>query len=387
MISPRAWLGYNTPVIDPSGIRFPATISRSPQTIGTNLLLAILIACAVCCTGIAFRHLKVAHPKRLSVILSRLPLQALLTVLLIWLIDLLIPQAFAQEGGVLHVASTLIIPLYAVVFFVVVGTSNYLFNNILNSDGQTALARFTGNARVYERAWFMLLLLLGYGIIGAHINPDFNLLPGRELGILLIAVVCIIVSACIKDTGLSILARTWKMPGRFRANVGGFAVAVVCVLLSRELQLNPGYLYGVPLVLLIASSLLKEREGFFEFLGILWIMLLAGVVWIVTPALSAYPVLFDLCCVLFVLLAEDAFFELLPLPYLAGGTIFQWNKALWFLQFVAVMFFLLHTLFNPQGTIVNLVESPPAAATFLLLGCYAIGVFLLWAYLVLRKKH
>jgi len=383
----RERFGYGVPVIDPVAIIHPSRISLEPGAIAGNLFLAILIASVMALSGFMFRRLIASDEERVRKILQRLPFQLLLTLLIIWVVRLLVPAASAQGLETMS-ASLLRIPLYAFLFFLIVGTSNYLFNNMLNAEGDKlrVISGIFSEDHLSGKKWFLPLLILGYGIVGAHINPSFSLLPGRELGILLITAVAIVFSVCVKDVILSFLARFWGMPVRFRANVSGFAIAVVCIALSRAFALSPGYIYGVPLILLIVSQLYKKREGFFEFFGILWILLLAGICWMLGSSFGSYEILTDLFNLLFVMLAEDAFFEMLPLPYLAGGVIYNWKKSLWFLQAVTVIFFLFHTLFNPQGTVLNLTQSPPAASALVLLFCYAVGVFLLWAFVVWGRK-
>lgn len=391
----RENFGYTVPVIDPAAIVRPAAFDLSNEAVAGNLLWAILIALVMGVSGVILGRLMASNESLVKRILGRLPLQAVITVLLLWLIQTLVPDASAQ-GFDLSSVSLFQIPFYALAFFLVVGTSNYIFNNAINAEGDTFgqlvanrpfLSKFSNYAYLSAKKWFIVLLIIGYGILGAHINPEFSLLPGRQLGIILIVALSIVLSACLKDVMLYLMSRFWDMPGRFRANIAGFAIALVCIVLSRTLNLSPGYIYGVPVGLLILSTLYREREGYFEFLSIVWVLLLATIVWVAGSFVGPYEVLTDILNLFFVILVEDAFFEMLPLPYLAGGSIFRWRKVAWAVQFVTVVFFLFHTLFNPQGTIMNLAQEPPAAATLMLLFCYAAGVFLLWAYIVRKTKR
>ncbi len=382
----REDFGYSIPVIDPSIIVRIDRLNLTSEAITTHLLLALLVAFILGLCGVVLQRLVHLDEKFMKKFLSMLPFQAVITLLLIWIVHSIVPTAFAQDGQALFGIPTWLIPAYAGLFFLVVGSSNYLFNSILVTEGERVEAKFSKLAPLRNHAWFILLVLLGYGIIGAHINPEFSLLPGEQLGIALVTITGLVFSVCIKDTALLFLAKKWKVSGRFRANIGGFAIAVVCILLTRAFALNPGYIYGLPIALLLSTTLVRQREGLFEFLGILWLLFLAAAMWLIGPSLAAYPVLFDLSNLLFVLLVEDAFFELLPLPYLAGGTIFHWKKWVWLVQFVTVLFFLFATLFNPQGTINSLLETPPTMVALTLLGCYAVGVFVLWGYMVWRRK-
>lgn len=375
----REEFGYDVPVIDQTVIVRPGQFSLEPTAIAGNFFWAILFAVVMGISSVMLKHLIALDEERVRRVLRRLPFQAVFTLFVIWLMHILVPDTFAQGTTAAATSSVLKIPVYALLFFLVVGTSNYIFNNLVGANIEKSGTRLW-NETLPDRVWFIVILTLAYGVVGAHINPQFNLFPGQQLGIILIAVATIIFSLCFKDMVMYGLTKKRKMSGRFRANVGGFAIAVMCVVLDRSFALNPGYIYGVPLGLLITSQLFEEREGFFEFLSIVWVFAFTVIVWIIGAFLSPYPALFDFMNLLFVLLVEDAFFELLPLPYLTGGAIFSWKKLAWFAEFVVVTFFLFHTLFNPQGTVYNIAQSPPTLSAIVLLGCYAVGVLLLWAY-------
>lgn len=380
----RESFGYTEPIIDPDAIVRPSEFSLDPHAIAGNGILALLFALVVALSGVVLSRLLVSDEARVKQILGRLPFQLALTLLLFWLLDAFIPDVSAQGFAGATSVSLLKIPLFAFIFFLVVGGSNFLFNNILTTEGDRfntfVLSRFSG------KSWFILVLVLVYGVIGAYINPEFRI-PEEQLGMAIIVILSIVLSACMKDVVLFLLARFWRLPSWFKANVSGLVVAAVCVIISRSFQLSPGYIYGIPVGVVIASTVYSKRESFFEFLGILWLLVLALIVWVLGSFLTNYPVPLDILNLLFVIMIEDAFLELLPLPYLAGGAIFRWRKLLWFLEFTLAAFLLFHTLFNPEGTIVNLEQSPPALSAVLLLGCYAAGVFLLWAYIVWGRKR
>ena len=390
----RECFWYREPIIDPHVILRPSQV-----IVGwVNPLLAILVVMLVGVTGFFFASLSAADAKRAQEILRRLPLQAVLTLALLWLVRVFIPEAQAQ-GIQASGTSLSLLYLYVGVFFVVVNLSNFLFNNIVTSKGDRIhesivshpiIDRFvTQGKRLSHETWLIVLLFIAYGVIGAHINPHFSLFPQEHIGIVFVTTTAIILSAYSKDFVRFLLAKTWKFPAWFKANVPGLFVAVVSVALTRSLGLSPGYIYGVPVGLFIVSHLYPQREGLFECLGLLWLMFLALVLWFCAPLLTPYPVLSDAINLFFVIAIEHAFIETFPLPYLAGGSIFRWSKIVWAMQFAVATFLLFRTLFNPKGTLVGLSQSPPALATMFLLGCYVAGVLLLWGYIVLKssKRH
>ena len=386
----RERLGYSVPVIPEGAIKGPADISLQPEAIAGNLFFALLIALVMGFSGILLKQCVAMDEKRMQQVITRLPFQAIVTAVLIWIIHPLIPAADAQ--GLLGSSSLSLfhIPLYALLFFLVVGFSNYLFNNLLSHKGvalsKPLLRWLPGGEAMNERKWFVVLLILLYGIIGAHINPEVSLWPAAQVGIVVVAVIGILLSVCLKDLSLYGIARRWRLLSSFQANITGFAVALICILVSRAFNLTPGYIFGIPVVFLVLSTLARNREGLFESIGMAWLLVLAALAWVLAPMLGGYPILLDLTNLLFVIIIEDAFFEMFPLPHITGGIVYRWKRWLWFVLFAVVVFFLLHTMFNPQGTVASLAQTPPAAVTVLLLGCYAVGAMLLWLYIRRGRK-
>ncbi len=387
----RECFWYRDPIIDPAAIVHP-----SEFTVGwANVLLAVLTTIIVGLSGLLLASFGAADAKRVREILRRLPLQAFFALVLLWLIQGFIPTAAAQGTETLRM-SLYALYLYVGVFFVVVNMSNFIFNNIVTSDGDKIhqfvvshpiLDRFVSEGRnLSHEKWLIVLLLIAYGVVGAHISPGFSLFPQEQIGIVFVTTAAIILSAYFKDFARFLLARAWKFPSWFKANVAGLFVAFICVALTRSLALSPGYIYGVPVGLFIVAAHYHQREGLFESLGLLWLMGVALILWMCSPLLAPYAVASDAINLFFVIAIEHAFIETFPLPYLAGGSIFRWKKVVWAAQFALIVFLLFQTLFNPKGTIVGLVQSPPAVATLSLLGAYVIGVLLLWVYIVWGRK-
>lgn len=360
-----------------------------------NPILAILVTLVVGFSGYIVNSFRAADADRMRMFLRRLPLQALVTLLLILIFRSLIPLASAQ-GTEAAGTSLAMLYLYIGAFFVVVNVSNFIFNNIVTSDGDRVheffvshpfLERWVGKGweLSYEK-WLIVLLLIAYGVVGAHISPGFSLFPQEQIGIVLVTTVAIILSAYSKDFMRFLLARVYKFPSWFKANVVGLCTAILCVALTRSLHLSPGYIYGVPVGLFIVAAAYERREGLFESLSLLWLMTLAVILWFLAPLLAAYPVFFDAANLFFIIGIEHAFIETLPVPYLAGGTIFRWRKIVWVLEFALIVFLLFQTLFNPKGTLVSLTQSPPGFATLILLGAYVIGVLWLWVAVVWGRK-
>ncbi len=321
----RDTFGYENPILDDSHIQSPAEISRDPAIIGSNVLLAILI-------------------------------------------------------------------------FLFVGIACFLFNNVIEAHGDE-INRFTKKIpllNLFEksklkknsimRKAFLLLLLVLFGLVAAHITPDFNLFEQENLGILIITVAAIVIATYTKDLMRFFIARRWNWEAFFKPNVLGLFLAIICVVLSRQLAIPPGYLFGIPMGLFIFSKRFAKSEGKFEYYGLTWMFLMAIAAWFITPYTADYEVAHDLFNLLYVILLEGVFFELFPLTFLPGAAIFKWSKVAWASLFGSVSFLLLHSLFNPNSTFSAINESPPTTNTLIILGAFVAVSFIVWGIARLRLK-
>ncbi|MFH1533555.1 MAG: hypothetical protein ABID64_01340 [Nitrospirota bacterium] len=327
---PQEWFerekfGYENPILDDAYIKSPSEISRDPEVIGSNILLAILI-------------------------------------------------------------------------FLVVGIASFLFNNVIEVHGDE-INKFTKKIPLlnlfeksklrknsFTRKIVLLILLILFGLVAAHITPEFSLFEQKNLGILIITVATVILATYAKDMMRFFLARKWNCPAFFKPNILGLFLAVICVVLSRNLAIPPGYLFGIPMGLFIFAEKFDRNEGKFEYYSLTWMFLMAIAVWFATPYTANYEVVHDLFNLLYIILLEGVFFELFPLTFLPGEAIFKWSKIAWASIFGAVSFLILHSLFNPNSTFSAINENPPTKNTLIILGIFVATSVVIWGIAKLRLK-
>lgn len=290
--------------------------------------------------------------------------------------------------------------LLAILIFLVVGIACFLFNNVIEAHGDSInkfankipiLNLFQGD-KIYKRSFikklFLLFILLLFGLIAAHISPDFNLFEQKNLGILIVTVVSIIVATYAKDTWRLVIASREGWPAFFKPNLLGLLLAIFCVFISRKLEIPPGYLFGIPMGLFIFSKGFEKNEGKFEFSALWWMFFMAILFWFAAPFVQDYETIFDLTNLLYVILLEGVFFELFPITFLPGKAIYKWSKVAWAFIFGTVSFLILQTLFNPNSTLASIKDQPPAMNTLIILGAFVIFSFVVWgiAKLTAAKK-
>lgn len=324
----REKFGYENPILNDEYIASPSEISKDPKVIGTNVLLAIIIFLVVGIACFLFNNVIEAHGDDINKFMKRIPILGLLT--------------------------------------------------------ESKISRHPLTRKIT-----LLLLLLTFGVVAAHITPDFSLFGKKNLGILIITVGAIILATYAKDLFRFLVARKWNCPAIFKPNVLGLFLAIFCVVLSRNLEIPPGYLFGIPMGLFIFSEKYKRNEGKLEYYSLLWMFLMALTAWFITPYTKEYEVIYDLFNLLYIILLEGVFFELFPLTYLPGKAIYKWSRFAWAGIFSAVSFLLLHTLFNPNSAFSTISESNPTKNTIIILGVFVLASFLVWgvAKLTLKTKQ
>jgi hypothetical protein len=375
--------GYDVPIIDA-----PLAPSGDSRVLLFNLLLALLTALLFGITrDLLDRTLPNASPG-VHLFLRRLPLSLAIFLALLGVRELLFPTVAAQGMASASPSPTLFVSLYALLFFVVAGITNFVCNNLIGSEAH-ALEQFFFPTKGWKRSKLLIFLFfLLYAAIGAHINTSFSLVPTLQTGIAFVALLTIIVAAYAKDGFRYAMAKHREWGPWLEANAVGLLFALLSVWLTRKLNLSPGYLFGVPAGVFIVHAVYSEREGPFEWAGLLVMLVVAFIAWLLLPFTAGAQVVHDFLKLLVVILVEACFFESLPFTYLAGGSVYRWRRLVWALQCTLVTFLVLQFLWNPSSTVGSLAASPPALTYVLLLCVYAIAVLGIVLYCrMIRASH
>ena len=383
----RKNFGYSVPLIDPQVVATPGRFLLA--SVPGNLWLALLFTIVVgwsgyVCVGIARRH---PSNMPLSILLG---VPAALTMLIIAGVEWLIPQARAQGAeGIYATVSFLRLPGYAFVFYVLMGITDSYYAGLRGKPIKAFdrwIKKYLGKEDLLKAAWFVGLMMVLYSIVSSYRNQEFSLLPSAQLGMILVTLVAIILKSYSVDLFKLVVVRRWKYPSWFVANLGGLIFAAVCVFLTREFQLNPGFMYGAPLGLYLLVQH-QRREALLQSASVWWALVVAGIVWSILPFMKPYEVLHDALLAVPFVLIEGLFFELIPIPSIGGGAIFRWRKLVWAVQFFLVTFLLFQFIFRSGQSIGAIQESPPTVFMLIGLACYAAGTACVWMYVQIRNRR
>jgi hypothetical protein len=233
-------------------------------------------------------------------------------------------------------------------------------------------------------ALFTLLAALLYGFL----DPGFGIDIGSVATFLGMLVGIVLVTAAFAVPVIVAHRRHGDRPSLKVVPIS-LLIGVVCVLLSRLTSFQPGYLYGLLIGLAFARELSAAEEGRATALGALVMLGVAVVAWVVlgvVPEGDGFGLVVARTALAALLVAglEGVVFGLLPMRFLPGQPLFEWNRAMWagLLGIGAFAFF--HILINPaSGYLSDTSRTPLFTILALLVGFGAVSVAF-WAWFRFR---
>ena len=137
---------------------------------------------------------------------------------------------------------------------------------------------------------------------------------------------------------------------------GALVVALVCVLLSRSLHFEPGFLYGTVAGIRLANKkgISINLSGRASALSAVTIMVFSLLAWLAREPLLAYAAARHatfiaiaaeaMLAAIFMAGIQGVLLNMLPLTFLPGRLVFLWNKKVWFAIILAATFAFVHLL-------------------------------------------
>ncbi len=207
-------------------------------------------------------------------------------------------------------------------------------------------------------AGVLLATALLYGFLDPRFGFDMTslaLFSGLLAGLVVITVVADLPG---------ILYLEGKSPGArlsSHAIPGALVVAMICVVLSRSLHFEPGYLYGTVAGLRVADqqSLTPDLAGRSSAISAVSSLALSLVAWLLREPLVTYAtrqhagfvaIAADAALVaVFVAGVQGVLLNMLPLRFLPGSTVMHWSRKVW-VAIEAVAFFAFVHLLLGRGS-------------------------------------
>jgi hypothetical protein len=181
--------------------------------------------------------------------------------------------------------------------------------------------------------------------------------------------------------------------GRLRVLPGSILIGVVCVLLSRAIDFQPGYLYGLVVGYQFHTGMSGEHEGRSAAWRALWALGVSVAAWLGLAALSPGAAgdgslirlaLSTMLATVVVAGVEGALFELFPLRFLPGEKVFGWRRSVWAILFGFAALAFVTVLINPASGYLGSTRQVPLLLALSLFVAFALVSLGFWAYFRFR---
>jgi hypothetical protein len=207
------------------------------------------------------------------------------------------------------------------------------------------------------------ILLVGFALVSALIYAELD--PHLGFNSRSALLVGALTAALIIVTGVCEAARIPYLLKRHRARAHlqmfprAFLVAIPLVVLSRVTGFHPGFIFGVTCALAVEGSLRDEHEGSSLALALVSVLALGVGAWFAWIPVSHaarldepsnVAILLDtFLATLWVTALQVVLFGMLPLKYLYGEKVMQWNRFGWFAIYFTAMFLFTQVLLHPES--------------------------------------
>jgi len=240
---------------------------------------------------------------------------------------------------------------------------------------------------------FVLLTALLY----AFLDPTFGFsldslatLAGLAIGLFVILVAY--------GLPLLVLSRADRFRLTVRALPQTLLVGLLCVLVSRFADFQPGYLYGLIVGFFFAHGVERRLEGRAEAFAAASSLIAALIAWIVLAVLRGSggqagdltTALLEAAMVTIVVAGlENAVFAMLPLRFMPGAQVFAWNRRVWVVLMALGLFGFAHVLLNPATGAGYLADTTRTSffTLIVLLALFGLASVLFWAYFRFRPHR
>jgi hypothetical protein len=235
----------------------------------------------------------------------------------------------------------------------------------------------------------VLLAVVVVALISSFLNPA--LAPTAEgiaifLGFLLAIGVVLIT---FELPGLLVHRRYTGETGRLRVLPWAIILAAAFVLISRIWALQPGYLYGVVLGVVLIQAVAPQIEGREAAVGATFTLILALVAWALLawvrgaglPPDDLVVIVAETALAAIVVSALEAVaFGLMPFRFMPGYVIYRWRRPIWALLWGLSLFGFIHILIGPNAGYLSDLSPEAVIAAMGVFAFFGAVSVLFWGY-------
>ncbi len=268
---------------------------------------------------------------------------------------------------------------YARLFGPIVTPLNRLRSNVRNVNKVVSRSRNPWLGFIIKTT----ILLIIYGTILAYLDPSFQFV--NQDGILLIIALGFSTGlvAMIDDLAIYFYLRAKGGGAAVRLHSSNLLMVILTTVFSRMTELVPGLLLGSPAGI---EDVPEELNGpHLDILAIVVTTVTGLAAWTLS-SLAVDPWLNTIFVLTFGAGIQTAFFEMLPLSYLRGKSIFKFNPFVWLVLFVGTTALFFQTMLNPDGPFLSAFLSANMMVLSVFTVLYCAVCAMIWFFLTRAEK-
>lgn len=255
---------------------------------------------------------------------------------------------------------------------------------------------FAAVGKVHESVAFAAFAVVG-GLIYSLLSPDFGLNRASLALVTGMTAAVAVVTLGFAVPSAVYMRKNYGEWGKIAVLPGSLVVGLVCVTLSRLLDFQPGYLYGVLAALVFAHSLRDNEQGRMSAVTAAFMLAVSVGAWALRVPVStaaAEPgagvglVALESCLgAIFLLGLESVVVGLLPMRFLDGARVKAWSGVAWAVLFATGLFALVHVLLSPGSGYVGHTSGAVTVGVIVLYVVFGAISVSFWAYFRYRPER
>ncbi|MFZ0664453.1 MAG: FGLLP motif-containing membrane protein, partial [Acidimicrobiales bacterium] len=210
-----------------------------------------------------------------------------------------------------------------------------------------------------DEVGFALVVVVG-SLLAALRSPTFGFNTGsvEQFIATLLAVVISITVAYLVARWYRLRTHT-DASAKLKALPAGLVVTILCVLMSRIADFQPGYLYGIIAGVVFSAELKKRQEGQLVCVtafAVLCVSIISWLIWVPVDHAAMHSgasfilvILDEMLATVFVAGITGLVISLLPLRFMPGHDLYNWHRGAWVATFCICAFLLIEVLMRPAA--------------------------------------
>jgi hypothetical protein len=258
-------------------------------------------------------------------------------------------------------------------------------------------ARATAVARTRSRTVAFLVLNLAAAAVYGFLSPDFGLNLNSLVILLGMFAALIVMSAVFSLPADIAVHRSFGEWGKLNFLPGSLGVSIVMVILSRAMHFQPGYVYGAMAGLAFRSALSGRLQGRLTAANWLFSLVLALGAWYgrvpvaeaaAQPGASVWWMGAEVCLALIFLWGiESLAVAMLPMRFLDGRKVVNWNRPTWAVLMFLGLFATVHVLLSANSGYVGHTGAQVRFGVIVLFAAFGAFSVAVWAYFRYRPAR